>query len=100
MTETKYWTTPDGKEIEYQEKLLYQIFYEEVGWYKIIERKWPKNTDLIIFNSYDLHGDVLDPSIVTRITRVCKLPHLEYESKKDELIQKAYKYIAEATDGL
>ncbi len=88
-----FWTTKEGKSIPYTRESCQIIIDDDLGNdYYLQITKWRKNTTIeVSIVSGDVGADADKRWISERIYRLAKLHHAEFESRRDELIEKAIK---------
>lgn len=85
------WTTDEGKSISYTRESC-QLIISDDDWndYFIQITRWPKTTSIeILVISGDEGFDAETRWSSEKIYRLDKLPHAEFEARRDELIEKA-----------
>ena len=83
------WESKDGKLVKYTKESYQLNSQDDFNEYHLQITRWPKTTSIeIVVISGDEGYDSESRWSDSQIFRYIKLPHAEFEAKRDELIQK------------
>ena len=84
------WQSKDGKSIQYTKHSCLLNSYDDFSEYHLQITRWPKTTSIeIVVMSGDQGYDDSDSRWSNSdVYRYVKMPHAEFDAKRDELIQK------------
>lgn len=83
------WKSKDGKRVKYTKESYQLNSQDDFNEYHLQITRWPKTTSIeIVVISGDEGYDSESRWSDSQIYRYIKLPHAEFEAKRDELIQK------------
>ncbi|WP_445245754.1 hypothetical protein [Microcoleus sp. OTE_8_concoct_300] len=83
------WKSKDGKLVKYTKENYRLNSQDDFNEYHLQITRWPKTTSIeIVVMSGDEGDDYENRWSDSTVYRYVKLPHAEFEAKRDELIQK------------
>lgn len=89
QTEHGTWESKDGKSVTYTKETCLLHSHDDWSEYHLQITRWPKTTSIeIVVMSGDQGYDSESRWSSSDVYRYVKLPHAEFDAKRDELIQK------------